>query len=209
MKKYKIAITDDHLLFAEGISNLIVSKPDMELAFIAASAPEMFLLLQQHAVDFLILDINLPPYNGLALISQLKEEYKQLKIMILSMYQPTDIGLELSGFKGDAYVLKISGKHILEAAIESMKESKPYFDPNIEIIEPVKDSFTAQLKLTKREKEIISFIALGKSTKEIATQLFLSELTIKTHRKNISEKLGSKGIADFISKTSSLGKDKY
>ena len=123
MKKYKIAITDDHLLFAEGISNLIVSKPDMELAFIAASAPEMFLLLQQHAVDFLILDINLPPYNGLALISQLKEEYKQLKIMILSMYQPTDIGLELSGFKGDAYVLKISGKHILEAAIESMKES--------------------------------------------------------------------------------------
>ena len=209
MKKYKIAITDDHLLFAEGISKLIANKPDMELAFIASSATEMFFLLQQHAVDFLILDINLPPYNGLALIDQLKEEYKQLKIMILSMYQPTDIGLELSGFKGDAYVLKISGKHILEAAIESLKKSKLYFDPNIEMIKPVKDSFTAQLKLTKREKEIISLIALGKSTKEIANQLFISELTVKTHRKNISEKLGSKGVADFISKTSSLGKDKY
>jgi DNA-binding NarL/FixJ family response regulator len=209
MKKYKIAITDDHLLFAEGISNLIANKPDMELAFIAASATEMFVLLQQHAVDFLILDINLPPYNGITLINQLKEEYRQIKIMILSMYQPTDIGLDLSGFKGDAYVLKISGKHILEAAIESMKEGKLYFDPNIEIIQPVKDSFTAQLKLTKREKEIISLIALGKSTKEIATQLFLSELTIKTHRKNISEKLGSKGVADFISKSSNLKKDKY
>lgn len=115
----------------------------------------------------------------------------------------------MPALRSDAYVLKISGKHILEAAIESMKQNVVYFDPNIEIIQPVKDGFTTQLKLTKREKEIISMIALGKSTKEIASQLFLSELTIKTHRKNISEKLGSKGVADFISKSSGLGKDKY
>lgn len=204
MKKIKIAITDDHLLFAEGIANIIAQQPGMELAFVTSSATEMFTLLKQQPVDILVLDINLSPYNGIELISQLKQKYPDLKIMILSMYQPTDIGLNLADFKGDAYVLKISGKHILEAALESIQHSVVYFDPNIVAIQPVKDAFTSQLRLTKREKEIISLIALGKSTKDIATQLFLSELTIKTHRKNINEKLGSKGIADLLSKTTQI-----
>lgn len=201
MKKLKIAITDDHLLFAEGIANIIAQQPGMELAFIASSATEMLNLLKQQPVDILVLDINLPPYNGIDLTNKLKQKYPELKVMILSMYQPTDIDLDLENFNGDAYVLKISGKHILEAALESIKKSIIYFDPNIVILQPVKDAFTSQLKLTKREKEIISLIALGKSTKDIAAQLFLSDLTIKTHRKNINEKMGSKGIADLISKT--------
>ena len=206
MRKYKIGITDDHLLFAQGISNIIVDKPDMQLAFIGESASQMFILMKEHPIDFLLLDINLAPYNGLELITQIKIEYSDIKIMILSMYQPTDIGLVLSDFKGDAYVLKISGKHILEEALESMKNNQVYFDPNIIINKPIVDTFTAQLKLTKREKEIISLIALGKSTRDIAEQLFLSELTIKTHRKNISEKLGSKGVGDFVSKASNIKK---
>jgi DNA-binding NarL/FixJ family response regulator len=200
MHKYRIAITDDHLLFAEGMSNIIANRADMELAFLAESAQQMFILLKKHPVDFLVLDINLPPFNGLELIPELKQQYPQLKIMILSMYQPSDIGLYLSAFKGDAYILKTSGKHILEAGLNAMKENKIYFDPNIQVVTPIEDNFTNQLKLTKREKEIISLIASGKSTKEIAGKLFLSELTIKTHRKNISEKLGTKGLADFLFK---------
>ena len=201
MKKYKVGITDDHLLFAEGISNIIATKLDMELVFITGNADEMFMLLQQHQPDFLLLDVNLPPHNGIKLLHQLKKENEQLSIMILSMYQPIDIGLDIKNFEGDAYVLKISGKNILEDALESMKKGIQYFDPNIMQLTIVEDTFTSQLKLSKREKEIISLIALGKTSKEIAAMLFLSELTIKTHRKNISEKLGSKGVADLISKT--------
>jgi DNA-binding NarL/FixJ family response regulator len=200
MHRYSIAITDDHLLFAQGISNIIANRADMKLAFIAESAQQMFLLLKKKPVDFLVLDINLPPFNGLELIPELKQQYPKMKIMILSMYQPRDIGMNPATFKGDAYILKISGKHILEAGLNGMKQNKTYFDPNIEIVLPIEDNFTSQLKLTKREKEIISLIALGKSTKEIAGKLFLSELTIKTHRKNISEKLGAKGLADFLFK---------
>ncbi len=204
MKKYKIGITDDHVLFAEGISNIIAYKTDMELSFIASSATELFELLKQHTIDFLLLDVNLPPYNGIEILEQLKREQPLLKIMILSMYQPNDIGITINNFKGDAYVLKISGKHVLEAALEAMKNNEQYFDPNTIIVNPLQDSFTNQLKLSKREKEIISLIAIGKTSKEIATQLFISELTVKTHRKNISEKLGTKGIADLIAKTNLL-----
>lgn len=200
MKIYNIGITDDHVLFAEGLSNIISRNPDLRLSFVAASVPEMFSLLRQHPIDFLLLDINLPPYNGLELLTKIKEEYRGLKIMILSMYQPSDIGLNPANFKGDAYVLKISGKNILEEAIEGMKKGVLYLDPNIIVAHTFEDSFTQQLRLTKREKEIISLIAIGKTSKEIAEALFVAELTIKTHRKNIGKKLGTKNVADLISK---------
>lgn len=200
MKTYNIGITDDHVLFAEGLSNIISGSSDLQLSFVAASAPEMFSLLRQHPIDFLLLDINLPPYNGLELLAKIKEEYRGLKIMILSMYQPSDIGLNLANFKGDAYVLKISGKNILEEALEGMKKGELYLDPNIIVAHTFEDSFTQQLRLTKREKEIISLIAIGKTSKEIAEALFVAELTIKTHRKNIGKKLGTKNVADLILK---------
>lgn len=206
MKNYKIGLTDDHVLFAEGISNIIANKPNMELSFIASSVHQLFEKLQEHNIDFLLLDVNLPPHNGIDVLHQLKKEKPQLKVMILSMYQPMDIGITLDNFKGDAYVLKISGKEILEEALECMKVDKQYFDPNIVHINPLQDAFTNQLKLSKREKEIISLIAIGKTTKEIASMLFLSELTIKTHRKNISEKLGTRGMADLIVKSFRMNK---
>ncbi len=201
MIKYKIGIADDHVLFTEGISNIIANDPSLELVFTTTSATKIFELIQLHDIDFLFLDVNLPPNNGIEILHQLKKENKHLKVMILSMYQPVDISLDIKKFIGDAYVLKISGKHILEDAIENMKIGSQYLDPNILSINPIQDSFTNQLKLSKREQEIISLIAIGKTSREIADLLFLSELTIKTHRKNISIKLGSKGIADLLNKT--------
>ncbi len=204
MKTTKIGIADDHLMFAEGISNMISHKPDLSIIFITSSIEELFILLKTAPIDILILDINIPPYNGIDLIGQFKREYSSLKIMILTMYQPMDLGLNLKDFYGDAYVLKISGKQILEDAFLHLQKNEFYLDPNIIIKPENQDAFGKTLKLTKREIEIVGLIANGKTTKEIASALFLSELTIKTHRKNISEKLDSKGIADMISKTNQL-----
>ncbi len=204
MKKIKIGIIDDHVLFAEGISNIITNNPLYELAFITNSVDELHRLISSNHIDILLLDINIPPHNGIEMISQLKSFYHNLKIMVLTMYQPSDIGLKILQFKGDAYVLKISGKHILEEALLQLTKNERYLDPNIIVNIPIEDNFANNLKLTKREKEIIALIADGKTSKEIAAQLYLSELTIKTHRKNISEKLGSKGVADLISKTNQI-----
>lgn len=204
MKKFKIGIVEDHLLFAEGISNLLLHHHKLQVAFISSSVNELFDRLGKEEIDLLILDINLPPYNGLDLINKIKKENKGLKIMILTMYQPIDIRLNMENFQGDAYVLKISGKQILEDAIMHIIDNQPYFDPNIIDYTLLASSSEQKLKLTKREKEIVKLIAEGKTTKEIASLLFLSELTIKTHRKNISEKLDSKGLADMISKSNNL-----
>lgn len=204
MKKYNIGLVDDHLLFAEGIGNMLLSKPELHISFITSSITEMFDLLKHKSLDILLLDINMPPFNGRDLIPRLKTEFPKMKIMILTMYQPMDIGLDIKNFEGDAYVLKISGKQILEEAFSHLINQQNYIDPNIIIPSANAVISKQKIKLTKREIEIVRLIVSGKTTKEIAQELYLSELTIKTHRKNISEKMDSKGLADLIAKTKNL-----
>ncbi|MFN4007146.1 MAG: LuxR C-terminal-related transcriptional regulator [Chitinophagaceae bacterium] len=201
MKVYRVGIADDHLLFAEGISNIIQQQPALELVFITGDGKNLVELITEHAIQILLLDIKIPPLNGLELLPKLKAHFPRLKVMIISMYQPTDIQLDLKQFIGDAYVLKISGREILEDALQALVNNQQYFDPNIVYKKRHTEHIAAELKLTKREKEIIALIAAGKTSKEIAAQLYLSELTVKTHRKNISEKLGTKSIADLVTKT--------
>lgn len=204
MKKINIGLVDDHLLFAEGIGNMLSEKPELNISFITSSAAELFDLLSVNQIDILLLDINMPPLNGMTLIPKLKKEYPHMKIMVLTMYQPMDIGLDMKQFIGDAYVLKISGKQILEEAFSQLLSNQVYIDPNI-VVYPAKPDVNSQkVKLTKREIEIVRLIVSGKTTKDIAQELYLSELTIKTHRKNISEKMDSKGLADLIAKTKDL-----
>lgn len=204
MKPCKIGIVDDHILFAEGVSRIIGQKTEFELVFIQNTLDGLEDIIRSTFIDLLILDINVPPGNGLQKIEILKNNFQDIQILILTMYQPADIGLQMKDFTGDGYLLKISGKQIFEDAISSLANKIPYFDPNIIENTSEKQKDNPYIKLTKREKEIIALIAEGKTTKEIAAKLFLSELTIKTHRKNISEKLGSKGVADLLSKTSGM-----
>jgi DNA-binding NarL/FixJ family response regulator len=202
---YHIAVVDDHRLFVDGLVNLIKDDEALHLAFTATGAADMWEQLAQHTVHILLLDVNLPPDNGLELLVRVKQKYPVVKVMILSMYQPSDIRLSLAQFAGDAYVLKTSGQEVLQNALASLKGGQRFIDPGIEAKEQAGDLFTSQLKLTRREKEIIALIAAGKSNKEIANQLFLSELTIQTHRRNISDKLGTKGMAELIYKSIQLG----
>jgi DNA-binding NarL/FixJ family response regulator len=124
-----------------------------------------------------------------------------MKMLILSMYQPIDLEQDIAKLNADGYVLKTSGKAILCNAIEAIKDGKKYLDPNINTRPLKKDAFTMSQQLTKREKDIIELIAKGKSNKQIAEALFLSELTVKTHRKNIKNKLGAEGKAELVFKS--------
>jgi DNA-binding NarL/FixJ family response regulator len=204
MKLTNIAIVDDHTLFAEGISNLFANSLEYNFVFISSNAEDCIEKLNVANIDILIIDINLPNMSGLALLTYVKKNHSSIKVLLLSMYQPFDVGIEINTFKGDAYVLKVSGKAILNNALHNLANGNKYFDPNIINTSTINDNFTTDLKLTRREKHIIKLIAEGKTSKEIADQLFLSELTIKTHRKNINDKLGVKSVVELLQKTKSL-----
>jgi DNA-binding NarL/FixJ family response regulator len=191
MKMYNVAIVDDHLLFAEGIGKIVCEQPEFKLVFISSKTSDLIEKIEREKVNILILDINISSeVNGIVMMEKIKNAYgSKIKIMLLSMYQPIDLGLDLTAYIGDAYVLKTSGKAILKDALHSMINEEVYFDVHINDSIPIRDSFTTGLSLTKREKEIAALLSAGKTSKEIAGILFISEHTVKTHRKNISEKL--------------------
>ncbi len=198
----RIFIADDHPFFTEGVINALKPYENYNIVGTATNgkyALTAILDLQPHIA---ILDINMPDQNGLELIEIIKTKYPAIKIMVLSMYMPADIKLHPEKAGIDAYVLKNSGTQILLTAIEALTQNKKYFDTNIENKNNhSEDGFSKLMKLSSREKEILKMIKAGNNTKDIATALFISELTVKTHRKNIMEKMNAKNVVDLINKS--------
>jgi len=200
MKTMRTGILDDHPLFVEGLSAILSNYPWIDLVFRGDHGTSLRHFMLEEKLDLLFLDINLGQENGIDLIEACKKEDPSLRIIILTTHQPADIGLDMSRFRGDAHMLKISGRRVLEEAIRKVCNGETYTDPNLTIAseKPAENPF----RLTKREYEIIELIRLGCTTREIAERLYLSELTVKTHRRNISEKIDSRNVADMLSKIS-------
>ena len=198
MKSMRTGILDDHPLFVEGLSAILSNYPWIDLVFRGENGASLRQFLQEQKLDLLFLDINLGKDNGIDLIEECKRHDHSMRIIILTTHQPADNGLDMSRFLGDAYMLKISGRKVLEEAIKKVCNGETYTDPNLTIApkKPAENPF----RLTKREYEIIELIRQGCTTREIAERLFLSELTIKTHRRNISEKLDSRNVAEMLSR---------
>ena len=200
MKTKRTGILDDHPLFVEGLSAILSNYPWIQLVFRGEHGTSLRHFLLEERLDLLFLDINLGKENGIDLVDECKKHDPSMRIIILTTHQPADIGLDMRQFRGDAYMLKISGRKVLEDAIRKVCNGESYMDPNLTI--SAEKSSENPFRLTKREYEIIELIRLGCTTKEIAERLFLSELTVKTHRRNISEKIDSRNVADMLSKIS-------
>ncbi len=197
----RILLVEDHPFFSEGLINALRPHPEYIVVSSVQTGDAVMNAVRLNEPDILILDINLPGINGLELLPLLKQKYPQLKIMLLSMYMPADIRLDPEKQPIDAYVLKNSGTDILLAALEHVTAGERFFDPNIKSTNHhANDNFSRKLKLSSREQEILQLLKDGYSNKEISKKLFLSELTVKTHRKNIMTKMGARNIADLLRK---------
>jgi hypothetical protein len=204
MRKINIGILDDHLLFSEAISDILKVKLIYDICFVTNSVEVTLSQIAMHKIDLIILDINIPPYNGLELIPKFKEICPDIQVLILTMHQPCDINLDLETFNGDGYMLKTSGKSVLDESISAILKGDKFIDPGVIKIDKEQAKNLKNSTLSKREIQIAKLIVDGKTTKQISTELFISELTIKTHRKNIAEKLKTNGITDFINKVSKV-----
>jgi DNA-binding NarL/FixJ family response regulator len=198
---FRILLVDDHPFFSEGLINALRTYPEYIVVAAIQNGNEVVSAVKQHEPDILILDLNLPGIDGVALFPKLKKEFPALKIMILSMYMPADIRMQPEKEPIDAYVVKNSGTDVLITALHELASGNRYFDPIIKDGNHHSgDSFSRKLKLSSRETEILQLLKDGYSNKEISQKLFLSELTVKTHRKNIMAKMDAKNIADLLRK---------
>jgi DNA-binding NarL/FixJ family response regulator len=201
--KTKVVLADDHQFLLEGIINVLKDVPDIEIAATAQNGFELVDLIEKHRPGLVILDLNMPGYDGLKCLKKIRSNYTNIKVLVLTNYNEVALIEEVIKMDGDGYLVKNSSASELKEAIQDILKGKKYFP-----VRPVQkslingsyffDEFLKKYQLTKREVEIIRMICNEMSTKQIAQDLFLSEFTVNTHRRNIFKKLEIKNLAALM-----------
>lgn len=198
---YNIAIADDHKLILSGIRNIVLDNKLGTIVGEANNGFQMLQILQHKKINLVILDINMPEMNGVQTAKKIVEIYPEIAILILSQYENIELIKELKSIGIKGYLSKNFESEQLIEGIKTIRENGNYFPLlNQEYFTFRKDN----AQLTAREIEILSFIAKGKTSKEISYQLNLSQYTVETHRKNCMRKLEVNSIVQLIN----VAKDK-
>ena len=192
-KKINIIIADDHSIFLEGITALIISNTINVIAN-CKNGQEVLDTLKTQKADLLILDINMPVMDGITLTKKIKKLYPEIKILMLSMYEEKYIINKALKAGADGYISKNSGKKEIITAIGSaIKGERFVSDTQSKFIQSSIKNNDRQLKnitLTSREQEILKLISEEVGNSEIALTLDISKRTVETHKKNMILKLG-------------------
>ncbi|MBW7952727.1 MAG: response regulator transcription factor [Chitinophagaceae bacterium] len=201
-EKINIAIVDDHQIVIDGITSLLEGRHNIHIAATSNSGIEMLQILKEIKIDILLTDIMMPAMNGQELAQQVKAQFPAIKILALSMSgQGFTVNKMIEDAEIAGYILKNIGKQELIHAIEKIANGGIYFSE--EVLNELQHFSTMQkenedVKLTSREIDIIKLIEKECSNKDIASQLFISERTVETHRKNIFRKTGTGGVVGLI-----------
>ncbi len=202
-QKIKILIADDHDIVLEGYLSILSALTNIEVVGKANNGIQVLQMLQSNKIDILLMDLNMPQMNGIEATEKVKIQFPNVKILILTMLSDSIHIKKLIDLGVDGYLLKNSDKITLIKAIESVFDGKSFFDG--EVTKTILNRYKQKIEiddeevfLSERELEIITLIAQGLSTLEIAEKLFISPHTVKTHRKNINFKLGIHNPAELL-----------
>jgi len=198
--KLRTVIVDDHPIVIEGLKNLLKNESNIELIGGFQNGADIMLYLESEKVDLILLDITLPDVNGMDLCLKIKKKYRSTIVLILSNRTERSIVVQTIQNGASGYLLKNSSLDELRRCIaEAVKGSICYSKEVTEILSrPSRNELLAAPRLTKREKQILELIAQGKTSQAIGDELFLSPLTIDTHRKNLLQKFQVKNVAELI-----------
>lgn len=196
----KILIADDHQIVREGIKNMLVEIEDFIVVGEAENGKDAIEKIKALSPDIVIIDISMPVMTGIEAIKIIKETLPRVKTLVLTIH--TEIEYIEQIFKSGATgcLHKNAGKKEFETAIRAIAKGENYFSSIMSKILVEKHFFdkTNSNPLTKREQEILKWIAEELSNQEIADKLFISVRTVETHRKNMMKKLNVNNTVALI-----------
>ena len=203
MMRKKVVLADDHQFLLDGIMTILKEMPSVEIVATAQNGFELMDVVARQKPELVILDLNMPGYDGLQCLKKIKNDFSEIKVLILTNYSQPELVEDVKKMGADGYLIKNSSAAELKAAVTSVLSGGKYYPSANELKSVADDSyffdeFLKKYQLTKREVEIIRMVCREMSTKEIATQLYLSELTINTHRRNVFRKLEIKNVAGLM-----------
>lgn len=194
-KAINVMIADDHSMVREGIKQLLELDGDIVVVAEANTGKQCMELLDENRTDVLLLDINMPDMNGLQVLQKLREQKKNVRVLILTIHNEIEYLVKAVEIGVDGYVLKDSNSSVLKKAIYNVYNGETFIQPELAPLLKIKlderstNSNNVNDLLTKREIEVLELLAEGLFNKEIAFNLAISEKTVKNHVSNIFRKI--------------------
>ena len=198
-----ILVIDDHPLVGDGITLMVKDIEYLQIISVCKSGKEALEFLVDAKPDIILLDISLPDIDGLELCFQIRKTNKQTKIIGLTSTNEAGIITQLLANGGNGYLLKNMEREELITAIDEVLNGRIFLSKaaNQKILEQfhsLKDALKNKPVLTRREKEILKLLYEGLTGPQIAEKLFLSPLTVETHRKNLMQKLNVNSVQQLL-----------
>ncbi|OIV43403.1 response regulator [Flavobacterium johnsoniae] len=199
-KKYKMVVVDDHPIVISGISGLLSDLENIEIIEKMQSGVKLLDYIGSNEVDMVLMDIFLPVVTGIDLCKAIKQKYPQVIVIGMSSQSERSLVMKFIQNGGSGYILKSASFEEFKNCINKAIEGEIVFSDEVKTIvsQPLSEDLDTIPSLSRREKDIAVLLSKGKQTQEIADELFLSFLTVQTHRRNILQKYKTKNVAELI-----------
>ncbi len=208
MKKIRLVVVDDHALFRAGLVNLLSQIPGLEVVGEAEDGRAALEEVRRTKPEVILLDVNMPVMGGIETVKALKEsEACRILMLTISKHDEDLFGAIAAG--ADGYLLKSAEPEDLQRAISLIAEGKSVLTPEVtrRVLQVVGKGkgISLNANLSTREMEVLDCLSQGMTSSEIASHLFISENTVKTHVRHILDKLEAANRAEAVSKAIQLG----
>ena len=199
-----ILIADDHAIVRTGLRALLRAEPGLQLVGEATGGYEAIELVGKTRPDILILDLSMPDLDGIAVTRQLKPEYPDLRILILTVHEDEAMLREAIRAGASGYIVKRAAEAELIAAINTIRHGDLYVDPTmlrvllVESPKPRTEKPARPDPLTPRETDVLKLIVQGYTNRQVGEELGISVRTVEGHRANLLEKLGLRTRVELV-----------
>jgi DNA-binding NarL/FixJ family response regulator len=208
VKTIRIVVVDDHGLFRAGLVSLLTTISEFEIVGEAGDGREALSVIDEKKPDVVLLDVNMPVMGGVEMVEAIQEnDPPKILMLTISKHDEDLFGAIAAG--ADGYLLKDAEPEELRRAINLVAEGKSVLSPEVtsRVLKAVSSShgIPPDIALSKREMDVLKCLARGMTSSQIATELFISENTVKTHVRHILEKLEASNRAEAVSRAIQLG----
>lgn len=195
-----IAIAEDHQSLVDGISLLLKYENQFTIVGTANDGEALIDIVRKKKPQIVLTDIKMPKIDGIAATNIIKKEFPEIKVIAFTMFNQEEAVSQMIAAGASGYLLKDSPLEEVLNAIKTVAAGENFFDDAL-IIDSVKGNYSTtnhKSILSKSEREILKYIAEGKSSSEIAQLRFTAVSTVEKHRKNMIHKLGLSGKSELL-----------